>query len=136
MAIFAKFLVQCPIIELRNPAQAVELAEAACGTGDEDPLRAPYPYILGVVYYRVGKYQAALAALETGTQPPYRMDGETFFFLSMAHLRLDHYEEAWRQYEQGVAWIRTHCPLPELNSLRAETEQLFQQLASGQHKDL
>jgi tetratricopeptide (TPR) repeat protein len=63
---------------------------------------------LGIVYYRMGDWEAAIRALEKSMELRRGGDCYDWFFLSMAHSRLDHRDEAQQWYEQAVAWMKNH----------------------------
>jgi tetratricopeptide (TPR) repeat protein len=83
---------------------------------------------LGVVQYRTGRYEEAVATLErslaigTGLS-----DGFDLFFLAMAHHRLGRAEEARACFDSGVRWLGDQHGLNEretreLAAFRSEAE--------------
>ena len=61
---------------------------------------------LGVVQYRMGRYDAAVATLERSLAANHgQLDGLDLIFLAMAHHRLGHRSEARACYDRAVRWI-------------------------------
>src|SRR5207244_2649356 len=82
----ALILAACPCEKLRDPEQAVELAEALVQQQPNDP---HYLECLGMAYYRAGKdFAKARTALER-SRSIYAQDRPlTCLFLAMVHDRL------------------------------------------------
>src|SRR5262249_40617113 len=90
-----------------GPWRALDLAMAwsrravALSPGDADALNT-----LGVGEYRAGRYVEALATLERSLAVGTGLtDGFDLFFLSMAHHRLGHREEARNGLDRGLRWL-------------------------------
>ena len=78
---------------------------------------------LGAAYYRAGAWQKAIAELEESMRQRHGGDSFDWFFLAMAHYRLDHKEEAWQWFHRAVLWSENHRPGDEqLHGLRGEAE--------------
>src|SRR5262249_276918 len=83
---------------------------------------------LGVVQYRAGRYDEAIATLERSLAAgPGQSDGLDLFFLAMAHHRLGHREEARTCFNGGLHWLGDQHGLnerstQELAAFRAEAE--------------
>jgi serine/threonine protein kinase/tetratricopeptide (TPR) repeat protein len=71
------------------------------------------PRVRGAIYYRVGRYDAAIADLEQSALV-YPRRAWDWFFLAMAHHKLGHAEQAQRSFRNAVEWIeradRTQVP--------------------------
>ena len=93
-------LVICPYPEVRNPPLALQLAQEAVKLANE---RADLWNTLGGAYYRMGDWDAAVAALEKAVKLS-RKGGKAddHFFLAMSHHRRGEEREARSWYEQGV----------------------------------
>jgi len=120
----AWILLTCPDESLRDTPRALRLAQE---TIERAPEEGPYWNTLGVAYYRAGRWQEALKALEKSER---LYQGRDFsfngFFLAMAHWRLGDKDEARRWYDDAIAWMREHRPEDErLVAFRAEAEQLM-----------
>src|SRR5262249_45118450 len=123
----AWLLAICPDPKVRNPKQAVMLAEMAVKAAPND---ANYLRALGMALYYAGDYQAAMATLTRSVELRKESMAYDDFPLAMAHHRLGHKEEARKWYEQGLAWIEKnqHMPPPhpeKLALLRADAEALL-----------
>lgn len=85
---------------------AREIAQHAVDAG-QDP---DDPNTLGIALYRVGRDADAVVNLLKDeesvdeSKPPYN-----YAFLSMAHCRLAHHEEARQWYDKLVAWMNSHA---------------------------
>jgi tetratricopeptide (TPR) repeat protein len=116
-------LVDCPIVAVRNPAEAIPLAKQAVASA---PSTGKYWNTLGVAYYRAGDYQSAVATLEESVK---RGEGGTawdFFFLAMAQKHLGNITEASRWYEKAVSRMEKNAPLHgDLLRYRAEADSLL-----------
>jgi tetratricopeptide (TPR) repeat protein len=80
---------------------------------------------LGVAQYRAGDFKAAIEALNKSME--LRKGGDSFdwFFLAMAHWRLDKKDEARKWYERAVQWMeKYHRDNEELRRFRAEAEEM------------
>ncbi len=101
---FAWFLANCPDSRYSDPRRAVELAKNAV---DLVPDEGTFWNTLGVAHYRAGNWQAAIDALERSSQ--YFGDAGIGFnavFLAMSQWQLGQREEANRQYDAAVRWMR------------------------------
>ena len=101
---FAWFLATCPNAKYRDPTYAVQLAHNAV---ELVPQEATFWNTLGVCYYRQGNWQKAIEALERSSQ--YFGDDAVGFnatFIAMAQWQLGNREEAQRQYDLAVNWMR------------------------------
>jgi serine/threonine protein kinase/uncharacterized protein HemY len=120
----------CPDEELRDHAQALQLAEAAVKTAPTDGTTWRS---LGVARFRNGDLKGAVAALEKSMKLANGQD-ESFntFFLAMTFWRLGEKEQARQWYDQAVAWMKQNLPHDEeLRRFRAEAEEVL----SINHKD-
>jgi tetratricopeptide (TPR) repeat protein len=117
-------LANGPVLR-RDLDRAVALVRRAV---DLTPGEAIYLNTLGVVLYRAGRYDEAIATLERSLGAGGgQTDAFDLFFLAMAHHRLGHLAEARTAYDRGVRWMREQRILDpqntqELAGFRAEAE--------------
>jgi Flp pilus assembly protein TadD len=120
----AWLLAICPDPKLRDPKQAVTLAQMAVAA---DPGNYGYQRALGIAHYYAGDYPSAVEALTRSVQLC-QGEGYDFFPLAMAHYRLGHKEEARQWYDRGLAWMAAHkqpiYPV-KLAVMRADAEALL-----------
>jgi serine/threonine protein kinase/WD40 repeat protein len=117
-------------VKLRDPHQAVELAREAVQLAPEE---GNYWNTLGVAHYRVGEWNAAIDALQKSMSLRKGGDALDYFFLALAHLRLDHKDEAHQWFQKGVEWVQKNKNAldkdklhhEELHRFRADVEQLI-----------
>uniref|UniRef100_A0A7C2NZ04 Serine/threonine protein kinase n=1 Tax=Schlesneria paludicola TaxID=360056 RepID=A0A7C2NZ04_9PLAN len=104
----AWLLATHPIIELRDPSRAVELARQA---NRDEPNRGHYLNTLGVAQYRTGDWSSAVQSLEA-SQQLLRSEGRALnlFFLAMAHWQLGEQDLADLQMREAAAWMDDHAP--------------------------
>ncbi len=119
----AWFLATCPKPELRDPAQALALAQKATLL---DPKRGGYWNTLGVAYCRVGQWKSAAAALEQSVRLSRGGDCADWLFLAIAYWKLDRKAEALDRYERAITWMDEHKSQDEeLLRFRDEATQLI-----------
>jgi serine/threonine protein kinase len=121
----------------RNPVEAVKCARKAVELRPDilQPWNA-----LGVALYRSGDWNGAVAALDKSVELGKGGFWFDWFFLAMAHWRLDHKEAARKWYEKGVAWMEnnkaelaTNKPKrDQVGRYRAEAENVLQIRRTGQ----
>jgi WD40 repeat protein/serine/threonine protein kinase len=117
---------------------AVGQAEEACRLV---PDHGGYLNTLGVAYYRVGRYEEAVATLERASQA--RPKGGTavdWFALAMSHHRLGHTERVREYYDRAITWWRHAEGLSndknrQLESFRSEAVALLGIDPTGDHFD-
>ena len=108
---------------VRDPAGAASLAREAakaypeCGT---------YWNTLGAVYYRAGDFKAAVAALARSIALTQGGTAFDYFFLAMAHMKLENQEQARHSFAQAVLWMeqRHQSSHTELLRLRDEARSI------------
>jgi tetratricopeptide (TPR) repeat protein len=121
---FAWFLANCPDARFANPPYAVELAEKAV---ELVPDEGTFWNTLGVCSYRAGRWQKAIDALERSAQL-FGDAGVGFnaMFLAMSHWKLGNREEAKRQYDTAIRWMRdSHVADEELMRFCRETAEVL-----------
>ena len=119
-----------PAEDYRDPSQAVRLAQRAV---EIYPQHGAFWNTLGTAYYRAGDCAAAVKELEKAMTKKAGGDCYDWFFLAMAHSRLDHQAEARKFYDRGVTWMEENKPKLEKSKLqsarfrrfRAEAEALL-----------
>jgi WD40 repeat protein/serine/threonine protein kinase/tetratricopeptide (TPR) repeat protein len=137
----AWFLATCPDARLRDPAKGLDLAKRMFHREGKLPdpvpptdvqkaeqmkamqkmssaviwLRGNYCNTLGVAYYRVGNWKAAVGALEWARLYHQGGDSADFYFLAMAHWQLGQKQQARKWYEQGVQWMEKNRSVLEKN---------------------
>jgi tetratricopeptide (TPR) repeat protein len=108
---------------LRNPAEALESARKAVQLAPSD---GKYWSTLGVAQYRMGDWNAAIAALEKSMALNKEGDSVAWFFLAMVHWQLGRQDEARKLHDEAVRWMDQHQPKnEELRRFREEAEQLL-----------
>jgi tetratricopeptide (TPR) repeat protein len=119
----AWFLATCPDPQFRDPARAVEWARKAV---DRAPQEGPFWNTLGVAQYRAGDPKAAVAALQKSMRLLGGGEATDWFFLAMAHWKLDERGEARNWYDKAVRWMDQYQVRDEeLRSFRAEAAALL-----------
>jgi eukaryotic-like serine/threonine-protein kinase len=109
----------------RDLTLALRLVERAL---ESNPEQRVFLNTLGVVQYRMGRYAAAVAALERSLAANHgQSKGFDLVFLAMAHHRLGGRVEARACYDSAMRWIGQQNGLTENNAkelaaLRAEAE--------------
>ena len=88
-------------------------------------------HTLGVTYYRLGRYDDAIAAIERGAQQPGRpLRAYELYLLAMCHYQRKDAAGARRDFDAAVRWQEqaklTPEQLDELQALRVEAEALLQ----------
>ena len=102
-------------------AKAVQLA----------PKEQRYWHTLGVVQYRSGKYQEAVATLEKSLALSNGgFDAFDLFFLAICQLKLGDAAKAKDCFDRAIQWTETRKNLPpqwteELKALRVEAEEVL-----------
>jgi serine/threonine protein kinase len=111
-------LVDCPETALRNPGRGVQLGEEAVA---RQPDEWKYWNTLGVAYYRVGRWAAAITALERsvalGGGCPYN-----WFFLAMARWRQGDRDTARRYFDKASAPLAARLAHPPEDQVRYQKE--------------
>ena len=108
---------------MRDPKQAVAHAQKAVELA---PDQADYWNTLGVARYRNGNWKSAIEALMKSAQLRNGGDSFDFFFLAMAHWKLNEKEKARAWYDQAVAWMDNYSPQDEeLKRFRDEAAALL-----------
>jgi serine/threonine protein kinase/WD40 repeat protein/Tfp pilus assembly protein PilF len=115
----------------RDPKKALPLARKAVQL---NALESNFLNTLGVVYYRLGRYPQATAALRRSLREG-RGDAAAFdlFFLSMCHAQTGAAEKARTCFDQAVRWVRQNGHKikqvggwsEELKHFRAEAEEVL-----------
>jgi serine/threonine protein kinase/Flp pilus assembly protein TadD len=119
----AWILATAPDDKLRDPRQAASLAKKAV---ELDRKSGPAWITLGLARYRIGEWNAAIAALEQSAKLRGR-DSFDWFFLAMAREQLGEHEEARRLYEQAVTWMVKNKPVDEeLRRFEAEARAILE----------
>jgi serine/threonine protein kinase/tetratricopeptide (TPR) repeat protein len=116
-------LATCPEAEIRDPAQAIELAKTAVA---RKPESSRYRNTLGVAHFAEGNWAEAVASLEKSAELNKGGGGFDWYFLAMAHARLGHPEEARKYYDRAVEWTQKFKPKNDkLRRFRAEADEVL-----------
>jgi tetratricopeptide (TPR) repeat protein len=113
--------------ELRDPNKALPLAQKAVRIVPENSL---YRNTLGVVYYRLGQWDAAVETLQHSLQNS-KNEAHDLFFLAMSYQQLGEATKARDCYERALRWWKAQGPLmpsddvEELSAFRAEADALL-----------
>ncbi|MBI1916590.1 MAG: tetratricopeptide repeat protein [Planctomycetes bacterium] len=121
---WAGLLETCPDPKLRDPAEAVRLSKKAVELA---PHEAFCWQTLGWGLYRTGDWKGSISALTKSIELQ-KDGGDPFqwFFLAMAHWKLDQKQTARKWYDQAVHWMDKNAPQDEeLRRLRVEAEGLL-----------
>jgi tetratricopeptide (TPR) repeat protein len=114
--------------EIRAPDRALALAQKATRMA---PSNWIYRNTRGVVYYRLGQFDAAIDDLQRSIQD--NKEGATaddLFFLAMAYHGLGNAAKAREYYDQAIRWCKQHTNLSprekaEQSRFRAEAQTLL-----------
>jgi serine/threonine protein kinase/Flp pilus assembly protein TadD len=117
--VYARFLANCAIAELRDPPHAVELAKRALALTPGDP---NIWSSLGLAHYRSGHWNDALLCLEKSVQ--LRRGGTSLdhFFLAMTYVRMGDKDQAGQSYARATAWLKATRRGTEAEYLRVRKE--------------
>lgn len=119
----ARFLVTCPDVQFRDPAQAVSLAAKAVAQAPRD---GSCWHTLGIAKYRAGEWKVAAEALEKSTALRSGGNGLDWFFLAMTHWQLGEKEAARKCYYHAIQWMeKNKREDEELLRFRAEAAELL-----------
>ena len=117
----AWYLVDCPALALRSPAEAVGLATKAVAPA---PQMGEYWNTLGVAHYRAGEFQSALTALGRSMELRSGGDSADHFFLAMALQRQGDRKHARIWYDKAVQSMDKRFPQAEAGlRYRAEAKE-------------
>jgi hypothetical protein len=111
--------------KFRDPARALPLARRAVELAPDEPVCRN---TLGVVYYRLGRWDDAVETLRAAGRA--NRDGPTafdLFFLAMTYHQTGQADKARECYEQAVRWWHARTKLQpsevaELRAIRAEAD--------------
>jgi tetratricopeptide (TPR) repeat protein len=113
-------------VKLRDVQQAVSLAEQAVKL---QPGQWDYHNTLGIAYYRAGRYNDALAALEKSLRGGAgHSDAFNLYFIAMAFHRMGQSAKASECYSRAVAW---HQAQKDLEPTQAQELKAFRAEAAG-----
>jgi tetratricopeptide (TPR) repeat protein len=118
----AWFLITCPDVTLRDPAKAVMLMQALVAKDND----TRWLRTLGMAYYRVRNWPAAITMLEKSVELNSSPDGDTCAFLAMANWQLGKKAEALQLYAKMVEFLEDRLPAGEdPHGFRAEAAALL-----------
>jgi serine/threonine protein kinase/tetratricopeptide (TPR) repeat protein len=116
-------LATCPDPKLRDPAEAVRLANRAVQLA---PRQGAFQNTLGVAFYQAGEWQSAVTALNASMERNKGGDSSDWFFLAMAQWQLGDKQQARLWYDKAVQWMDKNKPRDEeLRRFRAEAATLL-----------
>jgi Tfp pilus assembly protein PilF len=120
---------------LRSPELALPLAQKAV---DKAANKWEFLNTLGVVFYRLGKYEQAIATLERSLREGNNQAAAfDLFFLAMCHARLGDAAKAQDCYDRAVQWIQEHQDqvtpewAEELKAFHAEADDVLAKSGPG-----
>jgi serine/threonine protein kinase len=120
-------LVDCPLVSVREPNEAVVLARKAVA---QQPGEGAFWDTLGVALYRCGAHQDAMLALQKSMELRAGGDPNEWLFLAMICWQRGEQGKATDWYERSLQWMKTHQPVDEsLMRYKAEAKQLFHSAA-------
>jgi tetratricopeptide (TPR) repeat protein len=109
--------------QVRNPIAALEPARRAI---EFDSNNSKSWVILGMAYYRVGKWEDALQALNQAHARPQPAERVDLLFLAMTHAKLGNKQQAVKWYGEAQAFRQKHVPnSPLYKHLSREASQLI-----------
>jgi serine/threonine protein kinase/WD40 repeat protein/Flp pilus assembly protein TadD len=122
----ARYYVTGPA-HVRAPEQALPLARKALSLA---PTNRAYRNTLGMVYYRLGDYPKAIAALEANVKVSKAPAAADLFVLAMSYHRQGDGVKARECYERALRWWRaqtrlTPAVLANLKACRAEADEVL-----------
>jgi uncharacterized protein HemY len=123
---FAWFLLTCKDESLRDPRQALALAEAEV---ESDPERGGAWFTLALAHYRTGNWQAAADAVEKSIHHTRGGEANAYDWAlrAMIHAQQGNLEQARQEHRKAANWIAQHETRDEdLLSMVTEAEQLLQ----------
>ncbi|HMF13901.1 MAG TPA: tetratricopeptide repeat protein, partial [Gemmataceae bacterium] len=119
----AWLLATCPEVKVRDPQRAIALAEEALAMRPDD---GNYWNTLGAARYRAEDWRGAVAALVKSLNLRQGRDLSDWFFLAMAHWRLDRKETARQWFVHALDQMERTAPDDEqLKRFRAEAAALL-----------
>jgi tetratricopeptide (TPR) repeat protein len=114
----AWILAMSPVPELRNPAEALRLAELATQAA---PKTGDCWNTLAAARYVTGEFRLALQALERGAACRSKMDVEDLFLKSLCHASLGEVDASRECFNEADAFCKAHPPKdPYTIRIRAE----------------
>src|SRR5690606_37693499 len=98
---FAWFLADCVDPDYRNPQRAAKIADTLIAA---KPHVGEYWITRGIAYYRLGRHQDAIDAIEKSMPlvKYYQDSAHALFFLAMARHKLNQTDAARKQYDAAV----------------------------------
>jgi len=109
----------CPLQNYRSPEKALDLAEKLSQLPDHPPDEAAQ--ILGIAYYRVGKFAEAAASLERSNMMQNGGTAWNWYVLAMARWKLGNQKIAVRWLAKADAWRAENAPKdPDLQQFNDE----------------
>jgi tetratricopeptide (TPR) repeat protein len=105
--ILARQFAKSPDPRFGYPSLAVDLARMAT---QQEPEKALSWNTLGIAYYRSGKWEEALAAIQKSIDLSKPGSAADWFFLAMIHWQLGNKAEAGKWYDQAVEWMDKNKP--------------------------
>jgi tetratricopeptide (TPR) repeat protein len=92
----AWFLADCPMMQLRDPAAAIEMAKQA---SDRAPANPDYWRALGAAYFRAEQWQNGLLAIEEAIRRRSQPNARDWFVKAMLQQRAGQTAEAGKSYQ-------------------------------------
>jgi tetratricopeptide (TPR) repeat protein len=117
------FLVSCPHIRYRDAPLAIQIARK---TVEALPENVKLWHALGIGYFQLREYRAALEALRKAKELRIRGNSFDFYYLAMVQHKLGDTVGASKSYQEAVDWMNKNRPGDEeLCRLRVEAAALL-----------
>jgi tetratricopeptide (TPR) repeat protein len=119
----AWFLANCPMVPLRDPQVATELAKRA---KDQVPANPNYWCALGAARYRAGQWQAGAEAIQVAIRLRSEPSARDWFLLAMSQQQLGRRGEATKSYIQARKAMEANTMGdPEVARMQKEAAELL-----------
>jgi len=120
---YARFLVDCPVNDLRDAEAAIEILKQLTQQTPRNPI---YWNTLGTAFYRNEAWQSSVDALQRTEEERESKQGRGLFILAMAKWQLNDRDEATKAYKAGLEWLEKTLPSnPDLRRIQREAAALL-----------
>jgi tetratricopeptide (TPR) repeat protein len=118
----ALLLCDCQATELRDPMEAVAVAQQAVVCAPE---QRAFWNTLGLAHYRGGEYSLAQSALRKSMEFSGGGDPNDWLILAMLAWKKGERNDARRWYNQSARWLQSHPLTDELYHLRKDASEMM-----------